>query len=349
MSNRPQSPAVIIKRQHQSAPKTHWADNEIKKAAVEIDEGRWVDDPHSAEAAMDSLGIALGTGVDGVAKGERPTLEDFRATRDLNQLARHPRVVEAIEKMRLEVDSTPNPQEAIEKAWMLHEMVELQSKDQKWDGQERWEGEENEEMRHGRLLTPTEFYRELSEVIGIQRVYLSPHAVKENPTDRSGRVGLYIPNPMYKGGSMLGDLPQVKAKELRTVGEAKMHEARKLRLAGLNALADKAFDLAGEMAKAATEILMEQSATEQLEPPMLRVGSLQWPLGTEWMVMHFNQYGVPTKAKYLGWRTALLTMVRCRAITEDEAHKAFPVGSGPAGDWYMQQLYMRRNIGTAVN
>jgi len=86
------------------------------------------------------------------------------------------------------------------------------------------------------------------------------------------------------------------------------------------------------------------SAVEQLaEPELLRVGTLQWPLGTEWMVMNFNEFGVPTTAKYLGWRTALLTMIRCGAITEAQAHKAFPVGSGPAAAWYLEQLMKMRN------
>jgi hypothetical protein len=66
------------------------------------------------------------------------------------------------------------------------------------------------------------------------------------------------------------------------------------------------------------------------------------------MVMHFNEYGVPTAAKYLGWRTALLTMVRSRVITEEEAHQAFPVGSGPAAGWYLEQLYRIRNPGKTV-
>ena len=77
---------------------------------------------------------------------------------------------------------------------------------------------------------------------------------------------------------------------------------------------------------------------------LLRVGTLQWPLGTEWMCMHFNEYGVPTEAKFLGWRTALLTMIRCKAITEAEAHQAFPlVAENRAAQWYLQQLYWLRN------
>ena len=52
-----QMPNVIIKPKDQSAPKEHPAQAEIRKAAVEIDEGRWIPDPHSDETAIDDLGI----------------------------------------------------------------------------------------------------------------------------------------------------------------------------------------------------------------------------------------------------------------------------------------------------
>jgi hypothetical protein len=32
-------------------------------------------------------------------------------------------------------------------------------------------------------------------------------------------------------------------------------------------------------------------------------------------------------------------MIRCGAITPTEAHKAFPVGSGEASAWYLQQIF----------
>ena len=75
----------------------------------------------------------------------------------------------------------------------------------------------------------------------------------------------------------------------------------------------------------------------------VQVGTLQFPCGTEWMVMRFDEYGVPTTAKYLGWRTALLSMIQLGVITEKEAHKAFPLGTGPAADWYRQQLFIFRS------
>ena len=48
-------------------------------------------------------------------------------------------------------------------------------------------------------------------------------------------------------------------------------------------------------------------------------------------------------------RTALLTMIRAGCITEREAHKAFPVGTSHAADWYRQQLQELRNQGKTVN
>jgi hypothetical protein len=102
------------------------------------------------------------------------------------------------------------------------------------------------------------------------------------------------------------------------------------------------------MIQTATEMLLEREAYEAETPELLRVGTLQAPLGTEWMMMNFDEFGVPTTAKYVGWRTALLTMVRAGAITEEEAHRAFPVGGGPAAEWYLQQLYDRRK-GVVVN
>lgn len=81
----------------------------------------------------------------------------------------------------------------------------------------------------------------------------------------------------------------------------------------------------------------------QAYPGFLMVATLQWPASTEWMVMRFDEFGVPTTPKYLGWRTALLSMIRADVITEKEANKAFPVGSGQAAEWYREQLFRWRN------
>ncbi len=342
MSDTIQMPNVIIKPKDQSAPKAHPADAEIRKAAEEIDGGRWIPDP-TDESALDDLGLALRIGPEEELR-QKPSLQDFQDTRTLNELSRHPRVVEAMERMAREAEEAKNPQEALEKTWALHEMACLQSKDQKWEGQQRWEGKENEEMRYGQLLTPPQFYDRLGKVTGKGRIKLSMNVVKSTPEAKSGRVGLYMRNPLWTGQKPVTEYPQAKARELREEAQAVILKAGLLRALHLHSEADRNFTLAAKMIEEATRILMEMSAVEQLaEPELLRVGTLQWPLGTEWMVMNFNEFGVPTTAKYLGWRTALLTMIRCGAITEAQAHKAFPVGSGPAAAWYLEQLMKMRN------
>ena len=335
-------PTIHIKPQDQSAPKEHWADREIMKAAEEMDAGNYIPDS-SDEAKLDTLGLALRTG----SKKElqaKPSLQDFQDTRTLNEIGRHPRVIEALERLKHEAEEAKNPQEAIEKQWMLHELAAKQAAGQKWDGQERWEGKENEEMRIGQILAPYQFHEKLAKIIGLDRVLLSPHAVKTSPEARSGRVGLYVKNPRWQGEQPQVDWLGPKVEALKKSAQKEIDNAKRLRRIHLNHEADKGFERAAEMIQTATEMLMEESARMQLaEPELLRVGTLQWPCGTEWMVMNFDKYGVPTTAKYLGWRTALLTMVRCGAITEGEAHKAFPVGSGEAASWYLEQLMMLRN------
>lgn len=349
-----QSPAMIIGRRHQSAPTEHYAERAIKQAAEEIAAGRYIADPQEdAQRVGDSLGIALGLGGGPVAMGQKlkfsEMVEGAAETRDLNQIGEHPRVVEALARMRQETEST-NSGEAIEAAWAIHEIERARQAKNKWEGQERWEGEENEEMRQGRILSPIQFYSRLCEVIGHHRVMLSPNAHLMTPDAKSGRVPLYVRNPEYRGPAPDPHAPRREASKLRKEGQRVLTQAKRLRAAKQHAEADKKFNLAGDMAQAATKILMEASTTEQLWPTeFLRVGTLQWPLGTEWMIMNFDEYGVPTTAKFLGWRTALLTMVRTRTISEREANEAFPVGSGPAADWYLEQIQQMRNRGETVN
>lgn len=96
-------------------------------------------------------------------------------------------------------------------------------------------------------------------------------------------------------------------------------------------------------------LILLPGMTEPKKAEPVQVGTLQWPCSSEWMVMKFDAYGVPTTAKYLGWRTALLSMIQLGVVTEKEAHKAFPLGLGPAGDWYREQLQMLRNKNGTVN
>jgi hypothetical protein len=356
---------VIIRPEDQSAPKEHWAEAEIRKAQADIDAGNFIPDPDPDDELghMEGLGLALG------AFEGKPGLEDFRRTHDemlaMGPLSRHPRVVEAMERMQREAVELPG-QEGIERLCMMREMATSRAHgrpskeeqrlidmgkmpmpiDQRFKEQPKLASAAEEESRYGLILTPEQFYDRLGKVTGKGRIKLSHHAVLPHPGARSGRVGLYIKNPEWKGDALVLDQSKrLQAMDLRSRAEHECAKAKRLRKLGLNAEADKAFNLTAEMVQAATVLLMEESAAEQLKPPeLLRIATLQWPLGTEWMVCNFDEWGIATDAKFLGWRTALLSMIRCGAITEKDAHKAFPVGSGPAASWYLEQLAMWRNL-----
>jgi hypothetical protein len=336
---------VVIPPHHQSAPKEHWADREIKKAAREIDEGQWSPEPDAEmDEAMAGMRIALGAGTSGVAIGKKATEEEFTNTEMLNLIGRHPRVVEALEKMKLEVYEPADPHAALERTLAMRELAEASTKPQKWDRQGRWEGDDNEEMRYGKILTPEQFYDRLGKVIGKGRLKLGEHVIRTSTTAKSGRIGLYVRNPEWKGEKAVFDDRPLKINRLRLDGEKLLRSAKALRRLGSNSEADKKVNLAGEMAQEAMRLQMDISVEDQTRPAeFLRVATLQWPAMTEWMIMGFTQYGAVYQAKFLGWRTALLTMIRSKVITEKEAHKAFPVPSGPAAQWYLEQLAMMRN------
>lgn len=342
---------VVIPPHQQSAPKKHWADKEIMEAAREIDEGTFIPeaDPERDEA-MRGLGLALGLGDRGVAVGQKPMLAEFQHTANLDLISRHPRVVEALEKMQAERYDLGDPVKQMEHNFALRELTEAAEKANRWDGQGRWEGHENEEMRQGKILSPREFYDKLGKVVGKGRIKLSEYCVRESPQAKSGRIALLMRNPLYKGEPIVtGPTKMEQAQDLRLKGEAEMKRFYTLRKLGQNDEAKKVLNLAGEMAEQAMR-LQHEGLSEQLSRPQefVRVGTLQWPYGTEWMIMSFTEYGAIYKAKFLGWRTALLEMIRRGAITEAEAHKAFPVGSGPAASWYLEQLAMMRNGGGTV-
>jgi len=298
---------------------------------------------------MKSLRIALGAGTDGVAIGQPATEKDFQDTEMFNLIGRHPRVVEALEKMKREVYDAPDPQAAFERNMAMRELATASTRPQHWDGQGRWEGAENEKMRYGRVMTPEAWYDRLGKVIGKGRIKIGDHIIKTSTDAKSGRIGLYIHNPDWKGEKELFDDRPLKIARLRADGEMLLRNAKTMRRLNMNAEADRKITLAGEMADEAMRLQFEVlSETVNRPPELLRVGTLQHPAMTEWMIMSFTEYGAVYAPKFLGWRTALLTMIRCSAITEREAHRAFPVPSGPAASWYLEQLAMMRNTAGTV-
>jgi hypothetical protein len=290
------SAAVHIAPEHQSAPKEHWADKEVAKAAEEIREGQFRPDLSDDADLLGMVGISRGLGI----KDPRETTpEEKQAARqemaDSLALAQHPRVQETLARLEQEKREARSNEEAIEKSQMLHEMNARAALKSAWDGQGRWVGKENEEMRAINLLAPHQWLERLEAVIGEHRVFINRFAVLK-------RVAVLVPNTERNRSLII--LPGEENAPLPTVGD---------------------------------------------NQEFLPCGTLQWPCGPEWMVMKFDEYGAPTRAKYLGWRTALLCLISKRIITEKEAHQAFPLGDGPAGDWYREQLFELRSRDGVVN
>jgi hypothetical protein len=297
----PAAPAIIIARKHQSAPKEHWADKEMRLAAQEIVDGK-------------------------VKISDQP--EEFWDYGQTQTVAEHPRVKEALARLEKEMEAPANTQELLEKTAMYHELNERASQPNQWDGQGRWMGDENEEMRKGTLLSPHEFMRKLEKVIGPGRIELNRFAVLN-------RVAILAPDPDAD-------------KKPTPVSQPTKQDYQLELLRKLEAAMSATIDMRKQL-RVLEESIMAQELVRRDQPAYLRgkmqVATLQWPIGTEWMVMRFDDYGVPTTAKYLGWRTALLSLITLGIVSEKEAHKAFPIGSGLAANWYREQLQMLRQKG----
>ena len=209
------SAAVHITPEHQSAPKEHWADKEVKLAAEEIQKGQFRPDLSNDADLLGMVGMARGEAL----KDPRHTtaaekLATIGEMNDAAALAQHPRVQEALARMQEEVRTAKTPQEMLEKAQMLHEMNERAAHKNSWDGQGRWLGKENEEMRVVNILTWKQWLGRLSEVIGEGRVYVSRYY-----NLRSGRLQVMIPNSEFNRSLILlpGDLAPAKKDEYLTV------------------------------------------------------------------------------------------------------------------------------------
>ena len=194
MGKRVEMPAVLIPLVHQSNPKEHPADKAIRQASEEIASGNYVAEgkPEEGRAQMQGLGLALGMGNTGVAVGDKPALSEFQDTREhldlIEELGNHPRVAEALEKMRTEVVELKG-HELIEKNCALRELTQAAEKKNCWDGQGRWMGEENEEMRYGKILSPQQFYDWLGKVVGKGKIKLSEHVLFTDKYAKSGLGG----------------------------------------------------------------------------------------------------------------------------------------------------------------
>jgi hypothetical protein len=246
--------------------------------------------------------------------------------------------------MRHEVEEVKG-HELIEKNCALRELTIASESKNRWDGQGRWMGQENEEMRYGEILSPQQFYDRLGKVAGKGKIKLSEHVMFPHEGAKSGLSAMHMRNPLWDGEAernraskrdeamQMADRANLLLREAQSLGKlGRILEAQKKtrEIAELVAEARQIFDTAAQGSYAA-------------EPEFVRIATVQWPLMTEWMILNFTEWGTVWSPKHYGWRTALLSMIRCGAITEIEAHQAFPLGTGDQTAWYLQQIFDFKN------
>lgn len=259
------APNVIITPEHQSAPK----------------------DPHPAV-------IQAFQGLRGY--NDNKTLRNVH-TGDTDEFGhREDPILEAhLEGMRNRAMDFKTPTQTVEAMLEQYEKSYHSAASQRWKGQDRWQGKENEEARMVRIMHPHHFIRLLNRA-GIRASLDEP--IEGAPRYERIWLNSWIATMKLKGADGV----------VRNVSSGRV---------GVNAW------LYGE-AKTVT--------------------TLQYPYGPEWSIMRFDDYNVPTQEKFRGWRTALLALIVCGVLTEDEAHRAFGKPTGIASHFYREQLQQHREI-----
>lgn len=189
-----------------------------------------------------------------------------------------PKVLAEIEEMEKRIQDQKPSAANQERLARIQEENRNSVSNYRWEGQERWQGRENEESRLTRIMSCDEFVRRLN-ANGV-RVFLNDWSAR-------GLVGVNV----YERGPW----------EVCSWGEYRIQVPR-------------------------------------------TVAILQYPYGPEWSIMRFDEYGLPTKEKYHGWRTALLGLIRNEVLIEEKAHEIFGMPYGPASLYYRQQLQCLRQI-----
>jgi hypothetical protein len=74
-----------------------------------------------------------------------------------------------------------------------------------------------------------------------------------------------------------------------------------------------------------------------------QITTLQYPVGPEWSLLYFDEYDVPIRERYRGWRTALMMLILNNILTEQEVDSAFgPVTVGPVSELYRKAIHNHR-------
>jgi len=271
-----QFPAIHIDRRHQSAPSETEADKAVRLAGNEIAEGKWKLSPEAQTELNEVPGLALR---DGPTPEAVPwSQQDFDRTDQSLVLGEHPRVQEALARLEQQKEERKeNGQAYAELAAMMHDTATEQRRRQRWDGQSRWTDDDAIEACKGQILTPIQFYQRLMEEgIGF-----------------GGNIGVEHEFPSrqmeWKGQELTTEMSTIRAlgtgRILIGAHAKKRHpQDRSWRVALLVAAhSDQPAALTGQK--------------EEREP--VQVATLQGPFSTEWMVMRFDEFGVPTTPRFL--------------------------------------------------
>jgi hypothetical protein len=74
------------------------------------------------------------------------------------------------------------------------------------------------------------------------------------------------------------------------------------------------------------------------------IGAVQTPAMYEWSILRIDEYGISQGEKFIGWRSALCSLITKGAITEQQAHQIFgEPREGEVSRRYRRTLYQHRN------
>jgi hypothetical protein len=289
---------IIIPFEHRSAPKTTDAERVVREASEDLRSGRF------------RPVVAIG-------------MDGYFDSGPNEWLAQHPRVQEVMTKLQTQVrDKTNN--EYLEKAEMLFEINAMVRSKGKWEGQGRWQGKENEEMRIVNIMHAHQFLKKLNAHGFRADIFRKPDSLIWLGPVVKGRIGVYA--------MAVGEAGKVAHFEVvdRVNRLIWSRDFEKLPGPGQQAIMNE-FNLAVEGIK------------KQL-PAMARVAMIQDNYSPEWSLFRFDEYDCPTTEKYHGWRATLLSLITRGVLTEDQAHKVFGKPMGPASEFYRMQLQNHRQL-----
>lgn len=210
--------------------------------------------------------------------------------------------------VELRYDDRPASQQTIEAEQELFEENYRAAYARRWQGQERWMGRRNEEMRLVNIMHPHAIIRKLQEA-GVD-ASIEPAVTKEwTPDDKTGLL--------------------VLQEKTRSTARLWLHDA--------------VVYLKGTSATNAGRIGVSAWVEENGARVVKCLTSLQWDCGPEWSLMYFDEMDVPIRERYRGWRTALLVLITNDVLTEDEVDRAFgPVTQNEASELYRETLQSYR-------